>query len=139
MPIRSRTAQLRDRLELGLLDRIDRVQVLGDPLDRLPNTCALAFDYVEGEAVLMMLDREGIAASSGAACSSGAIEPSHVLRAMKVPLAAIHGGLRLSLSRETTADEVDRVLDVLPGIIQRLRAMSPFGAGLGVFAGEAAL
>ncbi|MDT8854291.1 cysteine desulfurase NifS [Paracoccaceae bacterium Fryx2] len=131
-PIRA----LRDRMEQGVLAAIDRVQVLGDPLDRLPNTSALAFDFVEGEAVLMLLDRAGIAASSGSACASGAMEPSHVLRAMKVPFTAAHGGLRLSLGRETTAAEVDHLLAVLPGIISRLRDMSPFGAGQ-PFAGEA--
>lgn len=135
---RQQMARLRDRMERGLLERIDGVRVLGDLRDRLPNTSALAFDYVEGEAILMMLDREGIAASSGAACASGAMEPSHVLRAMKVPLAAIHGGLRLSLSRETTEEDVDRVLDLLPGIVTRLRGMSPFGAGAGALMGEGA-
>lgn len=122
-------AALRDRLERGLLKRIGQVRVLGDLRDRLPNTSALAFDFVEGEAILMMLDRAGIAASSGSACASGAMEPSHVLRAMQVPFTAAHGAIRFSLGRETTEAEVDRVLEVLPPIIERLRALSPFGAG----------
>ncbi|EEW25364.1 cysteine desulfurase NifS [Rhodobacter ferrooxidans] len=130
-------ATLRDRLEAGILSRIAGVQVLGDRLDRLGNTCALAFDFVEGEALVMLLDREGIAASSGSACASGAMEPSPVLRAMKLPFAALHGGLRLSLSCETTDAEVDHVLAVLPGIVEKLRALSPFGAGQPDFAGEA--
>lgn len=123
-------AALRDELERGILARVPRSAVLGDVLDRLPNTSCIAFDFVEGEAILMMLDRAGIAVSAGAACASGAMEPSHVIRAMKVPFTAAHGAIRFSLSRETTAAEIRRVLEVLPPIIAQLRAMSPFGADL---------
>ncbi|WP_420023702.1 cysteine desulfurase NifS [Cereibacter azotoformans] len=117
---------LRDRLEQGILARIPKVRVLGDPLDRLPNTSCLAFELAEGEAILMLLDRAGICVSSGAACASGAMEPSHVIRAMKVPFTAAHGAIRFSLSRGTTAAEIDRVLEALPPIVAQLRALSPF-------------
>ncbi|WP_180325153.1 cysteine desulfurase NifS [Cereibacter azotoformans] len=117
---------LRDRLEQGILARIPKVRVLGDPLDRLPNTSCLAFELAEGEAILMLLDRAGICVSSGAACASGAMEPSHVIRAMKVPFTAAHGAIRFSLSRSTTASEIDRVLEALPPIVAQLRALSPF-------------
>ncbi|MBO4168931.1 cysteine desulfurase NifS [Cereibacter azotoformans] len=119
---------LRDRLEQGILARIPKVRVLGDPLDRLPNTSCLAFELAEGEAILMLLDRAGICVSSGAACASGAMEPSHVIRAMKVPFTAAHGAIRFSLSRGTTAAEIDRVLEALPPIVAQLRALSPFTA-----------
>ncbi|MGP3697625.1 cysteine desulfurase NifS [Rhodobacter sp. NSM] len=119
---------LRDRLEQGVLGRIPQSRVLGDPLDRLPNTSCIAFDFAEGEAILMLLDRAGICVSSGAACASGAMEPSHVIRAMKVPFTAAHGAIRFSLSRETTAAEIDRVIEALPPIVAQLRALSPFGA-----------
>lgn len=121
-------AGLRDRLEQGITATIAKARVLGDLRDRLPNTSCIAFDFVEGEAILMLLDRAGIAVSTGAACSSGAMEPSHVMRAMKVPFTAAHGAIRFSLSRETTAAEVDRVIEALPSVIAQLRALSPFGA-----------
>jgi cysteine desulfurase len=127
---RSGMAALRDELERGILARVPKCAALGDLLDRLPNTSCLAFDFIEGEAILMMLDRAGIAVSSGAACASGAIEPSHVMRAMKVPFTAAHGAIRFSLSRETTAAEIRQVLEVLPPIVGQLRALSPFGADL---------
>lgn len=123
-------AALRDELERGILARVPKCAALGDLLDRLPNTSCVAFDFIEGEAILMMLDRAGIAVSSGAACASGAIEPSHVMRAMKVPFTAAHGAIRFSLSRETTAAEIRQVLEVLPPIVEQLRALSPFGADL---------
>ncbi|AZB63049.1 cysteine desulfurase NifS [Cereibacter sphaeroides] len=119
---------LRDRLEQGILARVPKARVLGDPLDRLPNTSCVAFDFAEGEAILMLLDRAGICVSSGAACASGAMEPSHVIRAMKVPFTAAHGAIRFSLSHWTTAAEIDRLLEVLPPIVDQLRALSPFGA-----------
>lgn len=122
----TRVRELRDRLEQGLLQRIGNCFVTGDPLDRLPNTSNVAFEYIEGEAILLLLNKAGIAASSGSACTSGSLEPSHVLRAMDVPFTAAHGAIRFSLSRETTPQEVDRVLEEMPPIIARLRELSPF-------------
>jgi cysteine desulfurase len=117
---------LRDRLEQGLLARVPHVRVNGDPEQRLPNTASVAFEYVEGEAILLMLNEHGICASSGSACTSGSLEPSHVLRAMGVPFTAAHGSIRFSLSRYTTEKEVDFVLEKLPPVIARLRQLSPF-------------
>ncbi len=122
----SRMKGLRDRLEKGLVQRIGHCFVTGDPYDRLPNTTTIAFEYIEGEAILLLLNKAGIAASSGSACTSGSLEPSHVLRAMDIPFTAAHGAIRFSLSRETTEAEVDRVLEVMPAIIAQLREMSPF-------------
>ena len=119
-------ARLRDRLENGLLTRIPDSRVNGDPEHRLPNTSNISFKNVEGEAILLMLDRLGIAASSGSACTSGSLEPSHVLRAMGVPFNYAHGSIRLSLSRYTTEDEIDYVVDKFPAVIETLRAISPF-------------
>ena len=119
-------ARLRDRLENGLLERIPESRVNGDPEHRLPNTSNISFKNVEGEAILLMLDRLGIAASSGSACTSGSLEPSHVLRAMGVPFNYAHGSIRLSLSRYTTEDEIDYVVDKFPAVIETLRAISPF-------------
>ncbi len=117
---------LRDRLEGGLLQRIGDCFVTGDVPNRLPNTCNIAFEHVEGEGILLLLNRAGIAASSGSACTSASLEPSHVLRAMKVPFTAAHGAIRFSLSRDNTDEDVDRVLDEMPGIIGKLRAPSLF-------------
>jgi cysteine desulfurase len=122
----SRVRSLRDRLESGLLAAIPHSLVNGDPGGRLPNTSSIAFKFVEGEAILLMLDQYGICASSGSACTSGSLEPSHVLRAMGVPFTFAHGSIRFSLSRYTTDADVDLVLDKLPGIIETLRKMSPF-------------
>jgi cysteine desulfurase len=121
----ARIRALRDRLEQGILQRIDHCLVNGDGDNRLPNTSNIAFEYLEGEAVLLHLDRAGIAASTGSACTAGSTEPSHVLRAMNVPDTALRGAIRLSLSRETTVADIDRILDVLPDIITELRAQSP--------------
>ncbi|MEJ5360250.1 MAG: cysteine desulfurase NifS [Desulfobacterales bacterium] len=121
-----RMRRLRDRLERGILERIPRALVNGDPSARLPNTLNVSFEFVEGEAILLLLNEHGICASSGSACTSGSLEPSHVLRAMGVPFTAAHGSIRFSLSRFTTEEEIDRVLAVLPGIIARLRELSPF-------------
>jgi cysteine desulfurase len=118
--------QLRDRLEKGLLSTIADTQVNGSAKERLPNTTNIGFKYIEGEAILLMLNQHGICASSGSACTSGSLEPSHVLRAMGLPYTILHGSIRFSLSRYTTDKEVDRVLDVMPGIVERLRAISPF-------------
>ena len=122
----TRVAALRDRLEAGLLAAISHSFTTGDPATRLPNTANVAFEYIEGEAILLLMNREGIAASSGSACTSGSLEPSHVLRAMNVPYTAAHGAIRFSFSRENTEADVDRVLAAMPPIIERLRDMSPF-------------
>lgn len=118
--------KLRDRLEKGLLNAIPDCSVNGDPKNRLPNTTNIGFKYIEGEAILLSLDQFGICASSGSACTSGSLEPSHVLRAMGLPYTTLHGSIRFSLSRYTTEAEVDQVLAVMPDIVSRLRAMSPF-------------
>jgi cysteine desulfurase len=118
--------QLRDKLEDALLTRISHSMVNGDREHRLLNTTSIAFEYVEGEAILLMMNEHGICASSGSACTSGSLEPSHVLRAMGVPFTAAHGSIRFSLSRYTTEEEIDVVIEKTPPIIERLRSMSPF-------------
>ena len=123
---RVNVARLRDKLENGLLERIPDCMVNGDVENRLPNTSNIAFKNVEGEAILLMLDRLGICASSGSACTSGSLEPSHVLRAMGVPFNYAHGSVRLSLSRYTTEEDVDYLIENFPGVIETLRAISPF-------------
>ncbi len=115
------------RLEAALLNCCPDVRINGDVENRLPNTTNLSFEYVEGEAILLRLNEFGICASSGSACSSGSLEPSHVLRAMGIPYTAVHGSIRFSLSRYTTEQEIDRVIEVMPGIITELRELSPFG------------
>ena len=121
----ARVRALRDRLEQGLL-KIERSLVTGDPEQRLPNTANVAFEFIEGEAILLMLNRAGIAASSGSACTSGSLEPSHVLRAMNIPYTAAHGAIRFSFSRDNDEADVDQVLGAMPGLIAKLRALSPF-------------
>ena len=123
---RVNVAMLRDRLEQGLLKLIPDCMVNGDVENRLPNTTNIAFKNVEGEAILLMLDRLGVCASSGSACTSGSLEPSHVLRAMGVPFTYAHGSIRLSLSRYSTQEEVDYVIENFPGVIKTLRMISPF-------------
>jgi cysteine desulfurase len=118
---------LRDRLEKGLLETCPDARVNGDIKNRLPNTANISFEYVEGEAILLRINEYNICASSGSACTSGSLEPSHVLRAMGVPFTAIHGSVRFSLSRYTTDEDVDIVLEKMPGIIKELRELSPFG------------
>jgi cysteine desulfurase len=120
-------ARLRDKLEKALLEQCPDAVVNGDVTQRLPNTTNISFQYVEGEAILLRLNEYGICASSGSACTSGSLEPSHVLRAMGVPHTAIHGSIRFSLSRYNTEAEVDTVIDVMPGIIRNLRTLSPYG------------
>jgi len=126
--VNTRVRALRDRLEKELLEKIPNSMVNGDREMRLPNTTSIAFEYVEGEAILLMMNELGICASSGSACTSGSLEPSHVLRAMGVPFTAAHGSIRFSLSAYNTDKEVDFVIKNLPPIIDRLREMSPFRA-----------
>ena len=122
----TRVRKLRDRLEKTLLEKISHSRVNGHPLYRLPNTSNISFEFVEGESILLMLDTFDICVTSGSACTSGSLEPSHVLRAMGVPFTAAHGSIRFSLSRYTTDNEVDLVIEKLPPIIARLRELSPF-------------
>ena len=121
-----RIGRLRDKLESTLLTQIPQSMVNGNREQRLLNTTSIAFEYVEGEAILLMMNEHGICASSGSACTSGSLEPSHVLRAMGVPFTAAHGSIRFSLSRYTTEEEIDIVIEKMPPIIKRLRGMSPF-------------
>lgn len=125
-PAIAQMAALRDYLQKSLLEKIPDSKLNGDPDHRVPNTVNISFGYVEGEAILMHLNEYGICASSGSACTSGSLEPSHVLRAMGVDFQFAHGSVRFSLSEETTREEVDKVVEVLPGIIENLRKISPF-------------
>ncbi|NVJ92827.1 MAG: cysteine desulfurase NifS [Methylocystaceae bacterium] len=117
---------MRDRLEEGLLEAVPNCFVTGDPDNRLPNTLNIAFEFVEGEAILMLLNKQGIAASSGSACTSGSLEPSHVMRAMDIPFTAAHGSIRFSFSRYNVMDEVEEVIKAVPPIIEKLRKLSPY-------------
>ncbi len=119
---------LRDKLENAILKECPDCRLNGDKDNRLPNTTNISFEYIEGEAILLMLDQHGICASSGSACTSGSLEPSHVLRAMGVPFTAAHGSIRFSLSRYNTEEEVDYAIEKIPPIIKRLRELSPFVA-----------
>jgi len=125
----SKVKVLRDKLENALLAKCPDCRLNGDCEDRLPNTCNVSFEYIEGEAILLMLDKYGICASSGSACTSGSLEPSHVLRAMGVPFTAAHGSIRFSLSRYNTEEEVDYTIEKMPAIVNQLRELSPFVAG----------
>jgi len=118
--------KLRDKLEGELLKRIPQSRVNGDTGNRLPNTTNISFEYVEGEAILLLMNELGICASSGSACTSGSLQPSHVLRAMGVPFTMAHGSVRFSLSIYNTEKEIDFVIEKMPAIIERLRGMSPF-------------
>lgn len=122
----TRVKALRDRLESKILATCPDCMINGDTENRLPNTLNVSFEYIEGESILMMLDRFGVCASSGSACTSGSLEPSHVLRAMGVPFTAAHGSIRFSLSRYNTEQDVDLVAEKLVPIINRLRQLSPF-------------
>ena len=122
----TRVKQLRDKLENELLARIPSSRVNGDRSRRLPNTTNISFEFVEGEGILLMMDEFGICASSGSACTSGSLQPSHVLRAMGVPFTMAHGSIRFSLSIYNTEEEIDLVIDKLPPIIEKLRSLSPF-------------
>jgi cysteine desulfurase len=125
LPEMSRVAAMRDRLEREILTRIEDAHVNGDVEARLPNTSNIGFSRLEAEAILLLLSEQGICASAGAACSSGSLEPSHVLRAMRIDEKIAHGAIRFSLSRYTTDAEIDRALDGLPPVIDRLRAVLP--------------
>ena len=117
---------LRDKLEDGILAAVPNAFITGDPENRLPNTANIAFEYIEGEAILMLLNKEGIAASSGSACTSGSLEPSHVMRAMDIPYTAAHGSVRFSLSRYNTESDIDAVIEAVPKIMEKLRKLSPY-------------
>lgn len=123
--------RLRDQLEAGILAAVPYAFVTGDPGNRLPNTANIAFEYIEGEAILLLLNKVGIAASSGSACTSGSLEPSHVMRAMDIPYTAAHGTVRFSLSRYTTEEEIERVIAAVPPIVAQLRKLSPYWSGNG--------
>ncbi|MBW2505751.1 MAG: cysteine desulfurase NifS [Deltaproteobacteria bacterium] len=125
----TRVKAMRDTLENGLLEKISHSMLNGHKTERLPNTTSVSFEFVEGEAILLHLDRFGICASSGSACTSGSLEPSHVLRAMGVPFTAAHGSIRFSLSVYNNEEEVEFILDKLPPIIGNLRELSPFWKG----------
>ena len=120
--------QLRDSLETQLLSLIPDCEVNGGGTTRLPNTTNIGFKYIEGEAILFMLNQHGICASSGSACTSGSLDPSHVLTAMGLPYTILHGSIRFSLSRFTTEDDIQQVVNVMPGIVEKLRAISPFNS-----------
>lgn len=118
--------RLRDKLETNILNRIYNARLNTGIANRVPNTTNIGFEYIEGELILLHLSDVGICASSGSACTSGSLEPSHVLRAMNVPFTAIHGSIRWSLSRFTTEEEIDYVIDKLPGIIEKVTSISPY-------------
>jgi cysteine desulfurase len=122
----TRVKQLRDKLEGKLLELIPSSRVNGSRSYRLPNTTNMSFEFVEGEGILLLMDEYGICASSGSACTSGSLQPSHVLRAMGVPFTMAHGSIRFSLSIYTTEEEINFVIEKMPPIIERLRSMSPY-------------
>jgi len=134
-----RVRRLRDMLENSLLDRIPNAMVNGNRQNRLPNTTSIAFEYVEGESILLMMDQYGICASSGSACTSGSLEPSYVLRAMGVPFTAAHGSIRFSLGNYNEEEDIETIIEKLPPIIERLRDMSPFWHEAKSAAGPAAM
>lgn len=119
-------SKLRDKLQEGILKAVPCSFVTGDPENRLPNTLNIAFEYIEGEAILLLMNKSGIAASSGSACTSGSLEPSHVMKAMGIPYTAAHGTVRFSLSRYNTEEEIDRVIEAVPPIVAKLRKLSPY-------------
>lgn len=121
----ARIAKLRDRLKDGIFERVDHIRLTGHPSRRLPNNLSVAVEWVEGEAVLLHLDSEGICVTSGSACTSGSLEPSHVLKAIGIPIEIAHGSVRFTLGRGNTAEEVDRAVEVFAEVIQRVRDMSP--------------
>jgi cysteine desulfurase len=122
----SRVRKMRDRLEAQLLEKCTGAKLNGHKHERLPNTTNVSFEFIEGEAILLHLDESGIAASSGSACTTGSLEPSHVLRAMGIPYTFAHSSTRFSLSRYTTDADIEAVIEVMPGIVEGLRKLSPF-------------
>ncbi|MBI9093100.1 MAG: aminotransferase class V-fold PLP-dependent enzyme, partial [Desulfobacterium sp.] len=122
----TRIRDLRDFLEQELLEQIPAASVNGETKNRLPNTLSIGFNAVEGESILLLMDQAGICASSGSACTSGSLEPSHVMMAMKVPFESAHGTIRFSLSCYNTREEMEHIIKSLPPVIKKLRAMSPF-------------
>jgi cysteine desulfurase len=127
LPGMGEIARLRDYLQDELVNSVPSVMVMGGKQPRVPGTANLAFEFIEGEAILLLLNQAGIAASSGSACTSGSLEPSHVMRAMNIPYTAAHGSIRFSLSRYTREKEIDYVIATLPPIIARLRMLSLTG------------
>jgi cysteine desulfurase len=127
----TRVKQLRDRLENEIVSRVPNIRVNGGKANRLPNTTNISFEFIEGESILLLMDEYGICASSGSACTSGSLQPSHVLRAMGIPFTMAHGSVRFSLSTYSTEQDIDLVLEKLPPIIKRLREMSPYWQGQG--------
>ncbi len=125
LPEMARVEKMRDRLINGILEEIPYARLNGPRVGRLPGNVNISFEFIEGESLLLLLDMAGICASTGSACSSTSLEPSHVLLSIGVPVELAHGSLRLSISRDTTDEDVDYILDRLPGIVQRLRDMSP--------------
>ena len=122
----TRIRALRDRLQQAIQERIACTQVNGANAERLPNTLNVSSHFVEGEGMLYQLSDRGICASSGSACTSGSLEPSHVLRAMNIPFTAVHGSVRFSFSRYNTEEDIDRIIEVFPGIVANLRKLSPY-------------
>lgn len=118
--------RLRDKLEEGILKNVFNARLNTSLHNRVPNTTNIGFEYVEGELILLHLSDLGICASSGSACTSGSLEPSHVLRAMGIPFTALHGSIRFSLSRFTTEKEIDYVIENMPSIMEKLTKISPF-------------
>jgi cysteine desulfurase len=120
---------LKARLEKGMAERVPHIKVNGHPERRLPNTSNISFEFVEGESLLLNLDMKGIAASSGSACTSGSLEPSHVLVSMGLSHELSHGSVRFSLGKSNTVEEIDYLLEIMPPIVERMRSMSPLYAG----------
>ncbi len=125
----TKVKSLRDKLERELISAVPKTRVNGDTENRLPNTTNISFEFIEGEAILLLMNQLGICASSGSACTTGSLEPSHVLRAMGVPYTAAHGSIRFSLSRFNNEEEIDYIIRNLPPIIERLRQISPYWQG----------
>ena len=124
--LEDRIVKLRDKLIKGIMDKIENVRLNGHPTNRLPGNANFCFEFIEGESMLLRLDMEGVAASSGSACTSGSLKASHVLLAIGLPPEIAHGSLRLTIGKDNTEEEIDYVIDILPGIIEKLRALSPF-------------
>jgi cysteine desulfurase len=122
----TRVRKLRDRLENALLEKCAGAKLNGHPTERLPNTANISFENIEGEGILLHLDEAGICASSGSACTSGSLEPSHVMMAMGIPYSYAHSSIRFSLSIYNTDEDIDKVIEVMPGIVDKLRKLSPY-------------